>query len=78
MLKRLAQNEILRTGQLGGFCPFWTQDQDGVIIADTAEEILQAPPPEKRVIEPAAVLTLLQFNYILGNRTLVKGVYRMP
>ena len=48
------------------------------MLADTAEEIIPAIPEEKRVVDPVAVLELLQVEYIAGNRTMVQGVQRMP
>jgi asparagine synthase (glutamine-hydrolysing) len=77
-LHALNSSESIQTGQFGGFCPYWTVVDGQVLVADTAEEIILALPEGKRVIDPVAVLELLQFNYMLGNRTLVQGVQRMP
>ena len=49
-----------------------------MLVADTAEEIILALPEHSRVVDPVAILGLLQFSYILGNRTLVQGVQPMP
>ena len=47
-------------------------------MADRADEIFDSLPQEERRIDPVACLGLLCFNYPLGDRTLVEGVYRMP
>jgi hypothetical protein len=78
MLRELDRPEIIETAIFGDFCPYWTVLDDHVTIADTAEEILLSLPEEHRVIDPVAVLELLQFNYILGDRTIIQGVQRIP
>lgn len=78
MLRKIGISESIKTTQVGGFCPYWTMVDGQVNVADTAEEIILSLPGDKRVIDPVAFLELLQFNYILGNRTLVQGVQRMP
>lgn len=78
MLRIVKKNESIQTSNFGGFSPYWTTIDGKVVTADTAEEIITALPEEKRLIDPIAVFELLQFNYILGNRTIVRGIYRMP
>lgn len=78
MLKILNKTDCVTTATFGGFCPYWTIINGRVIIADTAKEIFSAVPEGNRILDNVAFLELLQFNYILGNRTLVKGVKRMP
>jgi hypothetical protein len=78
MLRSLNKTDRVTTTTFGGFCPYWTIIDGRVFIADTAEEIISAVPKDKRILDNAAFLELLQFNYMLGNRTLVQGVKRMP
>lgn len=78
MIRKLSTNESFHTENFGGFCPYWTILDEQVLIADTAEDIINALPNKRRIVDPVAVLELLQFNYILGNRTIVKGIQRMP
>ncbi len=78
MLRILAEDEEITTDVLGGFCPFWTVIDGAVVISETAEELFDAVPADRRAIDPAAVLELLQFNHLLGDRTVVCGVRRMP
>lgn len=66
------------TDAFGVFCPYWRATDDGVIVADNASDIISKMPSESRVIDPTAVLELLQFNHVLGGRTLVEGISRMP
>jgi len=78
MVRFLERGDTLTTGQFGVFCPYWSFQEGRVVLGATAQEIISALPPEKRVIDPVAFLELLSFNYMLGNRTLVQGVNRMP
>jgi len=75
----LREGDSYKTNKFGDFCPYWTKDESGhVYISESFDEIITKIPPEKRYIDPVAVASLLQFNYIHGNRTLVKGVKRIP
>jgi hypothetical protein len=78
MLKKLSQGDLIETSNFGGFSPYWTILNGEVFIADTAREMCAFLPKEKRVVDTIAVCELLQFNYILGNRTMIKNVFRMP
>jgi hypothetical protein len=78
MLRRLDSSETVVTGPFGGFCPYWTMHGGQVLVADTAEEIIEAVPTPRRTIDPVAVVELLQFNYMLGDRTLIRDIWRMP
>jgi hypothetical protein len=78
MIKILQKGDSLETPILGGFCPYWTVLDGSIILADTAEEIINFLPPQKRAVDPVSILEFLRFNYMLGNRTLVQGVQRMP
>jgi asparagine synthase (glutamine-hydrolysing) len=78
MLRTLGPNEQIDTAVFGGFCPYWTNLDGRVLIADTAEEMIGALPVARRIIDPVAVAGLLLFNYMPGTRTLVQGIQRMP
>ncbi|MGQ9782930.1 MAG: asparagine synthase-related protein [Armatimonadota bacterium] len=78
MLRELGKGEAIKTASIGGFCPYWTVVDGGVLVADTAEEIIKAVSEDARVIDATAVLELLYSNYILGDRTLIRGIQRMP
>lgn len=77
-LRQLGSKDTIETACIGGFCPYWTLQNGRVLIADTAEEIILALPGQSRTVDPVAILGLLQFSYMLGDRTLVRGVQRMP
>lgn len=68
MLRVLHDTETVETSLFGRFCPYWTKVDGRVLVADTAEEIITAIPQPERVIDPVALVGLLQFNYILGDR----------
>jgi asparagine synthase (glutamine-hydrolysing) len=75
----LRDGDSYKTSKFGDFCPYWTKDENGhVYISESFDEIITKIPPEKRYIDPVAVASLLQFNYIHGNRTLVKGINKIP
>lgn len=78
MLKRLLGEESVTTSHIGCFCPYWTVLDDEVVVSDNAPEIINCIPTPMRIIDPTAVLELLYGNYILGNRTIVRGLQRMP
>ncbi len=78
MLKKINSSDCIETRNFGDFCPYWTLIDGQVVVADTAEEIFSAVPFEKRRVDPVAFFELLEFNYILGNRTILQGVSRMP
>ncbi len=78
MLRRLGKDESVATSYLGCFCPYWTFADDGVVISDIASEIITSIPEQHRLIDPTAVLELLYYNYVLGNRSMVQNVQRMP
>ncbi|OGI08691.1 MAG: hypothetical protein A2Y40_05300 [Candidatus Margulisbacteria bacterium GWF2_35_9] len=78
MLRKLEKNETINTSMFGGFSPFWSWIGEQVYIADTAEEIIQVVPKDKRILNTSSFFELMQFNYILGDSTLFQGVYRMP
>jgi hypothetical protein len=78
MLRTLKNNETIQTSLCGDFSPYWTIIDGSVVVADTAEEIFLAVPEEQRIFDTVSYVGLLQFNYMLGHRTLVKGVSRIP
>lgn len=77
MIRQLEPSDRISTAPIGGFCPYWMRHEDSIFVADTAGELVQMLPPERRAIDSVSVLALLQLNYMLGGRTLVSGVYKM-
>ena len=80
MIRILKSGETISTGNFGVFCPYyyWNEEAKQVIVGDTAEEMISAIPKHRRTLDPVACLSLLRFNYILGDRTLIQGLKRMP
>jgi len=78
VIRQLAMSESIRTAHTGAFCPYWTELDGRVFIADTAEEMFDFLPHGRRTVDSVSVLAFLQFNHMLGDRTLVEGVRRMP
>lgn len=78
MLRTLRSSDTVVTADFGGFCPYWAVQNGEVIVADTADEIICSLPHDRREIDPVACAEVLWFNYVLGSRTLVRGIQRMP
>ncbi|OPX94109.1 MAG: Asparagine synthase [Syntrophorhabdus sp. PtaB.Bin027] len=79
MLIKLNKGEFFKTRDFGCFCPYWIKNSDGeIFISDCFNEIISLLPDDKRIIDPVGVASLLQFNWISGNRTLVSGINRLP
>jgi len=78
--RKLEQGEVVTTRPFGGLCPYYYREPDTgrVIVGETAGEMIDAIPRERRRLDPAACLGLFNFNYPLGDRTLVQGLCRMP
>jgi len=77
LIRQLARSDRISTAPIGGFCPYWMRHEDSIFVADTAGELADLVPVDRRTIDPVSVLSLLQFNYMLGGRTLVSGVHKM-
>ena len=69
---------IYSSGLFGEFSPYYTVENGKTKIYDTLKKIIEDNPREKWRLDVAAVLSLLNFNYVLGDRTLVKNVWRIP
>jgi asparagine synthase (glutamine-hydrolysing) len=80
MIRVLKKGDTISTGNFGVFCPYyyWDEEAHQLVIGDTAEEMIVLIPKKKRILDPVACLSLLRFNYILGDRTLIQGLKRMP
>ncbi len=78
MLRTLKPTESIETGHLGGPFPYWKMIDGKVVLADSAEEMINLLPPEKRIINPGAAISLFVCNFINGNQTMVQGIQRMP
>lgn len=78
MIRRLQTSEMVNTCNFGGFYPYWMTVEGEVWIGDSAEEMIINLPVGQRIIDPVAVLELLSFNHMLGDRTLVQGIRRLP
>jgi len=78
MLRELKRNETITTDNFGGFCPIWTKQEGKVFVADTMEEMFNFIPVDKRILDVSALISLLGTSAINGDRTIMKGVSRMP
>lgn len=80
MIRTLKNGDLISTRNFGGFCPYYYRDEDTaqVIVGDTADEMIMSIPKRRRKVDPVACVGLFNFNYPLGDRTLIQGLQRMP
>lgn len=75
----LGDDEKLSNLTLGGDYPYWFRQEDGRVATSLAvDDLIESIPAEKREIDPVAVLSMLCFGYICLDRTLIKGLNRLP
>lgn len=79
MARFLHKDDVVETSEFGGFCPYWTVASDGVVwVGESAEDLLSSDACGSLELDPAGVFHLLDYNHLNGDRTLVRGVSRMP
>jgi asparagine synthase (glutamine-hydrolysing) len=74
----LEPGESITTTTFGGFCPYYARVDGRTLVASTFDAIAPALPADRRTVDATGFLQLLQFNHLLGQRTLVRGLQRMP
>lgn len=75
----LAPRDCLTSKLLGDEYPYWWRADDGVIHwFRHPEDAVSAMPVEHRTVDPVAVLSLLSFQYVCLDRTMVQGIERLP
>ncbi len=78
-MQTLTHAEELSNLTLGGDYPYWHCPQDAAVEWTLfADEAVKAIPVEERWLDPVAVLSMLCFGYICLDRTLIKGLNRVP
>lgn len=78
-MNKLNQHDVIKTASFGCLSPYYYTDKMGdTYVSDNFPEIVKNIPENQREIDPVAVLELLCFNYILGDRTILKNLQRMP
>lgn len=63
---------------LGNCYPYWWRDETGIRVSQWASDAFPQVAPERRTVDPVAVLSMLGFEYICQDRTVVQGVHRLP
>lgn len=74
----LCNDKRLSTNLLGDSYPYWWIADGDVHWANFADEAMEEFPVDQRRIDPVAVLSILSFEYICLDRTLVQGLSRLP
>ena len=69
---------IYSSDSFGEYSPYYIIDNDNVKIYFTIRELMENNPQKKYELDIAAVLSLLNFNYILGDRTLIANISKIP
>ena len=80
MIRVLKEGDTISTRAFGGFCPYYYRNEETgqVMVGETADEMIDSIPKDRREIDPVACLGLFNFNYPLGDRTLIEGLKRIP
>ena len=66
------------SGLFGEYSPYYTVINGRVKVYDSLRQLIQDNPSEGFELDPVSVLSLINFSHITGDRTLVKGVSRIP
>ena len=73
------KNKIIYSSSLfGEYSPYCAIVDGKAKIYDTIGDVIRDTPHLKYELDIAAVLSLLNFNYILGDRTLIANVSKVP
>ncbi|MBT5402315.1 MAG: hypothetical protein HOH13_02240 [Crocinitomicaceae bacterium] len=78
MTRKLKKDEIYTTASFGEPCKYWVKFKDEVFVAEKVSDLVNLLPVNARILDPVALVSLMRFNYVAGNRTLVKGVHKCP
>lgn len=78
MISELKTGESLNTEPFGDFSPYYFVKENQVFYADKFDDIFAYFKEINWVLDETAVLSLINFDYILGDRTLVNGIKRIP
>ncbi len=66
------------SGLFGEYSPYYTVINGRAKVYDSLRQLIQDNPSEGFELDPVSVLSLINFSHIAGDRTLVKGVSRIP
>lgn len=69
---------IYSSGLFGEYSPYYTIINGRAKVYDSLRQLIQDNPSKGFEFDPVSVLSLINFNHITGDRTLVKGVSRVP
>ena len=73
-----SNSTIYSSGPFGEYSVYYAIIDGRTTIYDTLKEVIEDNHENTWDLDIAAVLSLLNFNYILGDRTLVKNICRVP
>ena len=72
-------NEIVYSSKMfGEYSPYLHVKDGKAVISDSISDAISDLGEGNLELDVASVMSLLNFNYILGNRTLVKGISKVP
>lgn len=75
----MKNNTLVReTKAFGDFSPYIFWNDGNVVLEKSFADIYNHCKNIDWELDLSAVLALLNFNYVLGDRTLIKDIYRMP
>jgi len=74
----LTDKQNYRTRFVADNCFYIIPQEEHCVLCSTFHEAIDYIPPQNRVLDPVALLSLLTFGYVCGDRTMVRGLKRIP
>lgn len=74
----LTDEQTHQTRFIADNCFYMVPQQKYSVLCSTFHEAIEYIPRKDRVLDPVALLSLLSFGYVCGDRTMVRGLKRIP
>lgn len=59
-------------------CFYIIPQENNCVLCSSFDEVIDYIHPRNRVLDPVALFSLLLFGYVCGDRTMVRGLIRIP
>jgi asparagine synthase (glutamine-hydrolysing) len=69
---------VYHTANICDNCLYVVKAEDKCVLCSRFDEAIAYLPEKNRLLDPVGLLSLLQFGYLCGDRTLVQGLTRLP
>ena len=74
----LRDSETYSTRHIADNCFYYIPLADQCVLCSTFSEAMEYIPRPDRVLDPVALLSVIQFGWVCGDRTLISGLKRLP